>query len=649
MMHPLPQMTVAYRMLPQEQKHKQLSDLTSSHEIVAFGADRRRYYDNHSRFGNSHNGGYGSYNQGNNKGNYYNSGKSGQGSHTGRQNIGFKRNLNLFCTHCKLSGHTVDRCFKLNGFPPDFKHNPQRKIANMAQGEEAMDDMNMQEDIVTTSFTREEYARIMSAMEEQSTDAKSQSQNNSYSEEKNTNSAYFVGKLCLFSHSNLGWIIDSGATDHICHDLKLFDPYTILDSDENTITIPDGTEVQITHIGTVKLSPTILLRDVLYVPDFQFNLISVHKLSKDMKSNVIFTSDKCIIQDQVLKKEIVLGKLKSGLYYAVEHSQSNLGLHPQTEQHLATAAASSISSNQIDDSVKLWHLRLGHMPFGQIKHVIPLVSQKGIPENICQICPKAKQYTSPTSTSPDTSSNNLSESFNTSSSLPPNTIQDITTILSDQPVHQIESLPPRPRKPPHWMGGYLCHTAVKKVTTAHWCNLVKFNKSPISWKSKKQPTVSKSSSESEYRAMESASAEVTWMVRLLTELGVSNLLPVVLHCDNQLAIHIAKNPVFHERTKHIDIDCHFTREKILEGLIQLTYLPTSSQLADVLTKVLPSAQFKDLLSKLGMTQSLPSLRGVLSNALSQQKVKVVTTTFATSECSWKGNKSLLQVFHLSLF
>lgn len=124
--------------------------------------------------------------------------------------------------------------------------------------------------------------------------------------------------------------------------------------------------------------------------------------------------------------------------------------------------------------------------------------------------------------------------------------------------------------------------------------------SPISWKSKKQSTVARSSSEAEYRAMAHAAAEVTWLVRLLNELGVSSLTPVTLHCDNQSAIHIAKNPVFLERTKHIAIDCHFTREKVMEGLIQLSYLPTQSQLADVLTKIMPSAQFRLLLSKLGM-------------------------------------------------
>lgn len=145
--------------------------------------------------------------------------------------------------------------------------------------------------------------------------------------------------------------------------------------------------------------------------------------------------------------------------------------------------------------------------------------------------------------------------------------------------------------------------------------VLQLGSSPISWKSKKQPTVSKSSSESEYRAMASAAAEVTWMVRLLNELGLTNLQPVTLHCDNQSAIHIAKNPVFHERTKHIDIDCHFTREKVLEGLIQLTYLPTKSQLADVFTKILPSAQFNELLSKLGLFTPQPSLRGDVESSV----------------------------------
>ncbi|XP_021715954.1 uncharacterized protein LOC110683853 [Chenopodium quinoa] len=96
----------------------------------------------------------------------------------------------------------------------------------------------------------------------------------------------------------------------------------------------------------------------------------------------------------------------------------------------------------------------------------------------------------------------------------------------------------------------------------------------ISWKSKKQITNSKSSAEAEYRAMAHAASEVAWLVRILEELGLGSLKPVKLFCDSQSAIHIAKYSIFNERTKHIEVDCHFTRDKVLEDLIELTYIPT---------------------------------------------------------------------------
>jgi len=125
--------------------------------------------------------------------------------------------------------------------------------------------------------------------------------------------------------------------------------------------------------------------------------------------------------------------------------------------------------------------------------------------------------------------------------------------------------------------------------------------SPISWKSKKQQTVSLSSAEAEYRSMRRVCAELAWLSRLLHELGIEDITPISLKCDNQASIYIAKNPVYHERKKHIDLDCHFVREKLLEGLVSLTHVPTKEQLADILTKSLTGLQHHDILSKLGIT------------------------------------------------
>lgn len=102
--------------------------------------------------------------------------------------------------------------------------------------------------------------------------------------------------------------------------------------------------------------------------------------------------------------------------------------------------------------------------------------------------------------------------------------------------------------------------------------------------------------------MAQAAVEVTWMVRLLHELGLTSLQPVTLHCDNNSALQIAKNPVFYERIKHTEIDWHFTRDKVIEGLLQLSNIPTVEQLTDVFTKILPYAQQNLLLFKLGLLE-----------------------------------------------
>lgn len=95
-----------------------------------------------------------------------------------------------------------------------------------------------------------------------------------------------------------------------------------------------------------------------------------------------------------------------------------------------------------------------------------------------------------------------------------------------------------------------------------------------------------SSAEAEYRSLSKTVAEITWLSRLLVDFGlpVSSSIPVF--CDNQAALHIAKNLVFHERTKHIELDCHFVRSKVADGLISLLHTSSASQVAGIFTKSL---------------------------------------------------------------
>lgn len=99
--------------------------------------------------------------------------------------------------------------------------------------------------------------------------------------------------------------------------------------------------------------------------------------------------------------------------------------------------------------------------------------------------------------------------------------------------------------------------------------------------------------------MASLTCELIWLRSLLNDLGFTDPEPMTLFCDNQAAIHIAANPVFHERTKHIEVDCHFVREKVQSNIIRTAFIRSNKQLADVFTKGLSLAQFESLLSKLG--------------------------------------------------
>jgi Reverse transcriptase (RNA-dependent DNA polymerase) len=122
----------------------------------------------------------------------------------------------------------------------------------------------------------------------------------------------------------------------------------------------------------------------------------------------------------------------------------------------------------------------------------------------------------------------------------------------------------------------------------------------ISWGSKKQTSVALSSTEAKYVAAAYAVKEAVWLQRLLRELNLDVTLPTILHMDNQSAIAIARNPEFHDRTKHIDLRHHFLCERVATGDIDLTYIPTNDQIADVFTKGLVREKHGQLMHELGL-------------------------------------------------
>lgn len=161
------------------------------------------------------------------------------------------------------------------------------------------------------------------------------------------------------------------------------------------------------------------------------------------------------------------------------------------------------------------------------------------------------------------------------------------------------------------MGG--CQTTRRSIT--RFCTFLGAN--CISWSAKKQPTVARSSMEAKYRVLASVAFEVTWISYLLYDIG-HTVKPSTLFCDNVSALHLTINPVFHARTKHLEIDYHFIREKVAYGSLITHFFSSRYQVADILTKPLSRASFHTLRIKLCLWPSpLPILRVIVKAIKSQ--------------------------------
>lgn len=312
---------------------------------------------------------------------------------------GYIRKDRPYCTHCHRVGHVVDKCYKKHGYPNSFKPNQRTDAisapvtANVTIEEVNSDDLSPTQIQQLVSFLS---SKLQSPMDH----PKPEVHNVSVSVPSSSNTCPISGTftpsiLCSFTgvarpyicsvntdvKAINAWVIDSGATNHISHQRSSFTTFKTLP--DTNVTLPNGVLVNIVGIGDIKLGSHIVLTDVLFIPQFKFNLLSVSCITKKLHCRVWFDEFSCGIQDPTRALMIGMGREVSNLYFLDIESVSSQG----TVSSLKPFVGSVVS-------VELWHKRLGHPSHSKLETMKSLLS---FPKNInkddthCHVCHLSKQ------------------------------------------------------------------------------------------------------------------------------------------------------------------------------------------------------------------------------------------------------------------
>ncbi|KAJ0786024.1 putative RNA-directed DNA polymerase [Helianthus annuus] len=307
--------------------------------------------------------------------------KSNQNSFDSKRSVSRGPNPNLKCTHCNMLGHTVDRCFEVIGYPPGFKrrtnNNNNQSFRNNFNNNKSSNTTISSSASVGNSglpFTSEQIAKLLSLVGgKNGTDPQS---SNMGGESVCVNNFVSCSSYVGFS-SNILWVIDSRANQHMVNDDK--ELFNIIDVSEFDlkVTHPNGTSVKVMKIGHLKLINGVVLQDVFYVPGYNVNLLSVHRLAKDNQISVIFNENNCALQDSKSRKILMIGRQDSGLYFVGSNGNS-----------MNVCFNSSVKSYT-------WHSRLGH-PADQVLAVLKQsLNINSSDHGPCDVCHRAKQVRVP--------------------------------------------------------------------------------------------------------------------------------------------------------------------------------------------------------------------------------------------------------------
>ena len=304
-------------------------------------------------------------------------GKDDQPRNLRRENQRRENRDTLWCTYCKKPRHTKETCWKLNGKPPSSEwgthgrqKKPQAHLTEQSKTDEGSDSKGFKRDEI--GFRKDEIEKLRSLL-------------NSLEKPSGASSLVLSGKSVtsygLYASNkffNDSWILDSGATDHMTQSSHFFHTYTPCPSNRKII-VANGELATVAGLGDVYINPSIVLKNVLHVPKLSANLISVQKLTTDLKCCAIFFLSHCVLQDQVSGRKIGLAKERNGLYHLEISKKISSNLHV------------SLLSSSNKDVIWLHHYRLGHPSFKVLQILFPqLFIGLDTSEFHCDVCELAK-------------------------------------------------------------------------------------------------------------------------------------------------------------------------------------------------------------------------------------------------------------------
>ena len=291
----------------------------------------------------------------------------------GARNNTFRHGTRV-CTFCGKNNHTVENCFKKHGVPPHMQKQFQNSANNVASYGNDDGSSSNGADIKSDNspMTQGQFNTLMELIQKSSIGQSSGCA---------SSNQVAVGHLstgntshCMHSSSNSSWIINSGASDHICSSIKWFHSYKKIVP--ISVRLPNGQCLVASYSGTIHFFPDFIVHNVLLLPEFSLNLLSVSRLCESSNYNVSFLNSKCFIQDKVTLRMTGSAEQKDGLYYLT----------------LRDNASPAIAATITLPEKSLWHFRLGHLSNNRLLYLhsqFPFITVNH--KDVCDVCSYARQ------------------------------------------------------------------------------------------------------------------------------------------------------------------------------------------------------------------------------------------------------------------